>query len=88
MIDTAPQDGPQTRKLTEELGTLRDIARDAVLEKLDELRGSAADYCEQGRDKTQLFQRSLEQHIQERPLKSILIAAGIGLLLGRFWLRR
>ena len=29
-----------------------------------------------------------EQYIRERPLKSILIAAGVGMLLGRFWRRR
>ena|SRR5438105_12707899 len=80
--------GRQTRKLTEDFRTLGDIARDAVHEKLGELRGRAADYSDQRRNGAQLVQRTLEQHIQERPLKSILIAAGIGLLLGRFWLRR
>jgi ElaB/YqjD/DUF883 family membrane-anchored ribosome-binding protein len=33
-------------------------------------------------------ERSLAQYVREQPLKSILIAAGVGLVLGRFWLRR
>jgi ElaB/YqjD/DUF883 family membrane-anchored ribosome-binding protein len=30
----------------------------------------------------------IEEYIREQPLKSVLIAAGLGLVLGRFWLRR
>jgi ElaB/YqjD/DUF883 family membrane-anchored ribosome-binding protein len=33
-------------------------------------------------------ERSFVQYIREQPLKSMLIAAGVGLVLGRFWLRR
>jgi ElaB/YqjD/DUF883 family membrane-anchored ribosome-binding protein len=33
-------------------------------------------------------ERSFAQYVREQPLKSILIAAGVGLVLGRFWLRR
>ena len=80
--------GRQTRKMTGDLRTLRDIAEDVVHEKLSELRDSAADYYDRQRDKTQLVQRSLERHIQERPLKSVLIGVGIGVLLGRFWRHR
>ena len=36
----------------------------------------------------QHMERTLEQFILERPLKTVLIAAGIGLLFGRFWMRR
>jgi ElaB/YqjD/DUF883 family membrane-anchored ribosome-binding protein len=33
-------------------------------------------------------ERSFAQYVREQPLKSILIAAGVGLVLGRFWVRR
>jgi hypothetical protein len=31
---------------------------------------------------------TFEQYVRERPVKSVLIAAGIGLLFLRFWMRR
>jgi ElaB/YqjD/DUF883 family membrane-anchored ribosome-binding protein len=33
-------------------------------------------------------ERSVAQYVQEQPLTSLLIAAGVGLVLGRFWMRR
>ncbi len=65
-----------------------EIAKDVAQEKLGELRENASEYCEQGQDKMRQVERSFEQYIRERPLKSILIATGVGLLLGRFWVRR
>ncbi len=80
--------GRQTKEVTKDLLELGEIAKDAAEEKLGQLRENAAEYCEEGRDTVQHVQQSVEQYIGERPLKSILIAAGIGLLLGRFWMRR
>ena len=64
------------------------IARDVAQEKLEQLRESATEYRDQGRDKIQEVERTIEDYIRERPIKTILIAAGVGLLLGRFWMRR
>jgi ElaB/YqjD/DUF883 family membrane-anchored ribosome-binding protein len=33
-------------------------------------------------------EHSFEQFIRQQPLKSLLIAAGVGMLLGGFWMRR
>ena len=52
------------------------------------LGAGAADGASAGRDKVQQVERSFAQYVREQPLKSILIAAGVGLVLGRFWLRR
>ena len=43
---------------------------------------------EQGRDNVHGVLCNFEQYVRERPLKSVLIAAGVGLLFGRFWMRR
>ena len=77
--------GKQAREVTQDLRQMGEIARDAAQEKLEQLRDKASEY---GRDKVQHVERSIEQYIQERPLKSVLIAASIGLLFGRFWMRR
>jgi len=78
----------QAKAVTQDLHEMGDIAKDAAQEKLEQLRANASEYVEQGRDKVQKVERSIEQYIRERPLKSLLIAAGIGLFLGRFWMRR
>jgi len=80
--------GKQARKVTKDLHDMGDIAKDVAHEKLDELRASASDHYEQGRDRVQQVERSFEQFVRDQPLKSILIATGVGLFLGRFWMRR
>jgi ElaB/YqjD/DUF883 family membrane-anchored ribosome-binding protein len=44
----------------------------------------AAEYYEQGRDQVIAWQEQLEKQVREKPLQSLLIAAGIGLLIGLF----
>lgn len=80
--------GKKTRTVTKDLQEMGEIAKDAARETLGQLRENASEFCEAGQDKVQRAGRSFEQYIQERPLKSILIATGIGLLLGRFFMRR
>jgi ElaB/YqjD/DUF883 family membrane-anchored ribosome-binding protein len=63
-------------------------ARDAAKERIGELGENASELYNQGRDKAHQVQRTLEQFILDQPLKSLLIAGGVGLLLGRFWMRR
>ena len=74
--------------MTKDLQGMGAIARDAAQEKLGHLQENASEFYEQGRDKVRQAARTLEQFIGEQPLTSVLIAAGVGLLLGRFWMRR
>jgi ElaB/YqjD/DUF883 family membrane-anchored ribosome-binding protein len=70
--------------------TLRDAGsqvRDAAGEKYNELRQQASDYYEQGRQRAEEWEQSLESYVQEKPIQSLLIAAGVGMLLGILWKR-
>jgi len=78
----------QAREVTKELQEMGNIANDAVRENLGQLQDQASDYYQQGRDQACRAEHTFEQFIKEHPLKSILIAAGAGLFVGRFWLRR
>ena len=60
------------------------IVPDTVQEKIELLR-AAADCARELRDSLPQVDRGF---VREQPLKSMLIAAGVGLVLGRFWLRR
>ena len=42
----------------------------------------ASDYYQQGRQQMEAVENTLEDGIRAKPLQSVLIAAGIGMLLG------
>jgi ElaB/YqjD/DUF883 family membrane-anchored ribosome-binding protein len=73
--------------VTKGLKGMGDIATDTVKETAAQMQENASACYERGRDKASQVERTFDQFIREQPLKSVLIAAGIGLLLGRFWKR-
>jgi ElaB/YqjD/DUF883 family membrane-anchored ribosome-binding protein len=75
--------------------TVRDIGeivKDAVTEKLTELRDGALDLGAKGKErvveKVSEAREDLEERIEAKPLTSIFLAAGVGVLLGMFLRRR
>ena len=78
----------QAREVTQELQEMGNTASDAVRENLGKLQDEVSEYYEQGRDQACQAEHTFEQYIKDHPLKSILIAAGVGMFLGRFWIRR
>jgi ElaB/YqjD/DUF883 family membrane-anchored ribosome-binding protein len=88
MSTASDQLGKQAKEVTEDLQTMGGTVRDAAQEKLGQVGDKAAQYCEQGRDKVHGAACACEQFVRQRPLTSVLLAAGIGWLLGRFWNRR
>jgi ElaB/YqjD/DUF883 family membrane-anchored ribosome-binding protein len=61
--------------------------RDAATGKYGELRDQAQEYYEQGRQQAMEWEQGLEDYVREKPLQSLLIAAGVGMLLGIIWKR-
>ena len=78
----------QAGTVAEDLGQLGKLAKDATKEKLGEAREVAADYFEKGRVKAGELETQLTDYVRAKPLKSVLIAAGIGALLGILVSRR
>jgi ElaB/YqjD/DUF883 family membrane-anchored ribosome-binding protein len=66
---------------------IRDTGRD-ISQKAQELttqgKDMAAEYYEQGREQVRAWQQQIEHQVREKPLQSLLLAAGIGLLIGLF----
>jgi len=77
----------RAREATKDFEEIGGIANDAK-EKLGQLSGSASAYYEQGQEKVRQVRRTVERFIREEPVKTVLIAAGVGLVFGRFWMRR
>jgi len=85
MSTTGDRLGKQAREVTEDVEKMGATVRDAAQETLGQVGEKAAEYCEQGRDKVHGIACAGEQFLRQRPLTSVLLAAGIGWLLGRFW---
>ena len=88
MFTTSDRIGAQANELSEGLKETGATVTDAAQEKLREVRENATEYYEQGRDNAHGALCAFEQYVRAQPVKSVLIAAGVGLLFGRFWMRR
>ena len=69
--------------------------RDAAVEQYENVRDRAAGYVQAGRDKAREVrdkarevEEGVESYVQENPIQAVLIAAGIGMLIGLLWRRR
>jgi ElaB/YqjD/DUF883 family membrane-anchored ribosome-binding protein len=75
------------QQVTQNLRNIGSQARDAANEKFNDLKQQANEYYDQGRERAQEWEKTLEDYVQEKPIQSILIAAGVGLVLGVLWKR-
>jgi ElaB/YqjD/DUF883 family membrane-anchored ribosome-binding protein len=85
MSTTSNRLDKQAKEVTEDLQEMGGTIRDAAQAKLEQVSERAAEYCEQGRDKLHGVACACEHFVRERPLRSVLMAIGIGWLVGRFW---
>lgn len=77
----------QAQQVSQNLRDLGGQVRDQAREKYNELSDQAREYYDQGREKAQQWEQGMESYIQEKPLQAVLIAAGVGVLLGLLWKR-
>ncbi|HKX12139.1 MAG TPA: DUF883 C-terminal domain-containing protein [bacterium] len=60
------------------------LAEDAV----NLLKNNASEYYQQGVKKAQTMEKTLESRIKDNPMQALLIAAGVGFVIGAFLARR
>ena len=77
----------QAQQVGQNLRDLGSQVRDQAQQKYGELSDQAQEYYQQGRQKAQEWEEGLESYIQEKPLQAVMIAAGVGVLLGLLWKR-
>jgi len=63
-------------------------ARRAAQQQFGQIRDTAGEYLEQGRVQMQEMGEALEHRIHEQPFRSVLMAVGLGFLVGMLWPRR
>ena len=85
--EPAKDAGSATSQLRDNAAEIAGNLKDAASEQYEHVRDTAEEYYNQGRERAQQWQHSLEDYIQEQPVKSLLIAAGVGMALGILWKR-
>jgi len=77
--------GQDTHSIEGACAQMRETGEE-IRHKAHELTGQgkeiAAAYYQQGREHVRAWQHQLTDHVREQPLQSLLIAAGLGLLVG------
>ena len=79
-------DGPGT--ITQTLHDVGSAARHLAEERMEAIRDRAGEYVDEGRTRIRDAAENVQSRVQDQPLKSLLIAAGIGFFLGALWMRR
>jgi ElaB/YqjD/DUF883 family membrane-anchored ribosome-binding protein len=78
----------QSAAARDDLRDLGNAAEDFAREKLGQAREAAADYYEIGKKKASEWENVLVDYVRRQPVKSLLIVAGAGLVLGMLLRRR
>lgn len=73
--------------VTEAVSEKYDQIKNAASEKYDQLKNNAVEYYEAGRDKAVEWRDQVENYVREQPIKAVLMAAGVGVILGILWKR-
>ncbi|HKD36072.1 MAG TPA: hypothetical protein VKB78_04705 [Pirellulales bacterium] len=79
MADTLRDKGRDVRDTVQQMGS---SAKDMAQAGWENARDTASEYLDRGREKALELGESLEIQIRSRPIRSLLIAAGIGFLAG------
>ena|SRR5438552_18126458 len=78
----------QAKKVAKEIHKMNGAVKGAAEDKLRKVRKNGSKRYEEGRSKMHQWEHQMVQTIRGRPIRSTLIAAGIGVVLGGFWFRR
>ena len=79
MADTIRDKGRDVRDTVQQMGS---SAKEMAQAGWENARDTAADYLDKGREKALELGETLEIQIRSRPIRALLIAAGIGFLAG------
>jgi ElaB/YqjD/DUF883 family membrane-anchored ribosome-binding protein len=78
----------QTAKIGKDVQEIRNATKQLAADSVDVVRQSASDLVDEGRIKAREIAANAQCKVQEKPVKSVLLAAAIGFLVGVFWRRR
>lgn len=74
--------------IAKDIGDIGHSARQMATERAEQLRETANQYIDQGKLRAREFGETMQNQIQEQPIRSMLVAGAIGFVLGALWIRR
>lgn len=78
----------QAQVVRDDLRELGSLGKEAAKEFVGDAKRSAADTYKRGRESVSMAGDRFRGYVEENPMKSVLIAAAAGVILGAFWSRR
>lgn len=78
----------QASAIGKDLQEVSDATRRMANDGMAVLRDAANQYLDEGKTRVSEMSNTVQQRVQEQPLKSVLIATAVGFLLGVFFRRR
>jgi ElaB/YqjD/DUF883 family membrane-anchored ribosome-binding protein len=70
------------RQVSQNVRALGSQMRDVAGEKMRDLKDQAAEYYRQGKLRARAIEEDVVDYVRAKPVQSLLIAAGVGLILG------
>ena len=87
-VSTASRVREKLAETTENVMDIGHIAKDAITERLGSLKSAAAHGVQEGKARLHDLEENFEERVREQPIKYVMIAAGIGALVGLLMFRR
>lgn len=91
MSETTSSQEKLRDKLSETRHNIADmghLAKETVQDKFHELKDRASEKYDEGKEKLHELEEGFVRNVRASPMRSVLIAAGVGLALGFLWRRR
>ena len=86
--ETVQAAGTQVKETAQNVGTqIKETVQNVGTQVRETMQTAGTQVYEQGRESLQDLNRTIEGQIRERPLQALLVAGGIGVLLGLLWRR-
>jgi ElaB/YqjD/DUF883 family membrane-anchored ribosome-binding protein len=86
--ETVQDMGTYVKETAQHVGTqVKETVQDMGTQAKETIQTAGSRVYEQGRESLQDLNRTLEGQIRRRPLQALLVAGGIGVLLGFLWQR-
>jgi ElaB/YqjD/DUF883 family membrane-anchored ribosome-binding protein len=80
--------GTQVKETMQDVGAqVKETMQDVGTQVKETVQAAGTQVYEQGRESLQDLNRTIEAQIRERPIQALLVAGGIGVLLGLLWRR-
>jgi ElaB/YqjD/DUF883 family membrane-anchored ribosome-binding protein len=86
--ETVQDMGTYVKETAQNVGTqVKETVQDMGTQAKETIQAAGTQVYEQGRESLQDLNRTIEGQIRRRPLQALLVAGGIGVLLGILWQR-